>query len=219
MKPWYKTWWGIIIIIILTLILIFLVAFSFYIYNSVKVIKGGSATAKLSGKTYQAADDDHYWLGSANGKITIVEFGDFACPHCEEAFSTVRQIGLKYKNDIKLIWRDYPVVADYSAILALAGRCAGEQGLFWPMYDKLFQNQGVSTVKELNELANQIGADTTRFNNCLTQEKYLTKIQKDLSDGQSFGISGTPVFFINGYKVEGAIPYDTFVKIIEELKK
>jgi len=217
-KPWFKTWWGILTIIFLTLVLIFIIAIGFYINNSIKIAKK-SAGVKLSGQQYNAADNDHYWLGSDKAKITIVEFGDFACANCEQAFPTIREISLKYKNDIKYIWRDYPIVADYSALLALGARCAGEQGLFWPMHDKLFQNQGVSTANQLLTMANQIGADMTRFNDCLGKQKYLAQIQKDLTDGQEFSISGTPTYFINGYKIEGNIPRDTFIKIIESLKK
>lgn len=217
-KSWFKTWWGGLAIVFLTIILIFIVAAGFYIYNSVKVAKK-PAGLKLSGQQYDAAAGDNYWTGSDKAKITIVEFGDFACPVCEQSFPTIREISLKYKNDIKFIWRDYPVVADYSALLALAGRCAGEQGLFWPMHDKLFQNQGVNTADQLTALANQVGADTARFNDCLTKQKYLPQIQKDMSDGQTFGNTGTPTYFINGYKIAGDIPYNTFVQIIEGLKK
>lgn len=217
-KLWLKTWWGKLIAALLTIILIFIVAAGFYVYNLVKTAKK-QAGIKLSGQQYDAASGDHYWLGSAKAPVTIVEFGDFACANCEQAFSTIREISLKYKNDVKFIWRDYPVVSEYSALLALGGRCAGEQGLFWPMHDKLFQNQGINTASQLIAAAKQIGADTTRFNDCLTKEKYLTQIQKDLADGQEFGITGTPAYFINGYKVEGNIPHDTFIKIIEGFKK
>jgi len=217
-KPWFKTWWGIGILIFITLVLIFIVAVGFYIYNSVQTAKE-NAGIKLSGQQYNAAAGDHYWMGSDKAKITIVEFGDFACANCEQAFPTIREISLKYKNDIKYIWRDYPVISDYSALLALSARCAGEQGLFWPMHDKLFQNQGVNTADQLSTLANQIGADLARYNDCINKQKYLTQIQKDLSDGQGFNISGTPAYFINGYKVEGNIPYNTFIQIIEGLKK
>jgi len=217
-KLWLKTWWGKLVVILLTIILIFVVAAGFYIYDIIKTAKEQTGI-KLSGQQYKAAEGDHYWLGSAKAPITVVEFGDFSCPVCEQSFSTIREISLKYKNDIKFIWRDYPVVAEYSAVLALAGRCAGEQGLFWPIHDKLFQNQGVSQIDELTALANQVGADTARFNDCLTKQKYLPQIQKDLTDGQGFGITGTPTYFINGYKIEGNIPRDTFIKIIEGLKK
>lgn len=227
-KPFYKTWRVILLIIFLAIIMIFLAAAGFYFFSLVKksrheLYKRG---AKLSGQQYPAADDNlpagqagHYWLGAAKPKITVVEFGDFACPVSEKSFPTIRELSLKYKDDIKYIWRDYPVVQDYSALLALAARCAGEQGLFWPMHDKLFQNQGVSTGVELAALASQVGADAAKFNDCLSKQKYLPQIQKDFANGQSFGNAGTPTWFINGYKIGGDIPYDIFVKIIEELKK
>ncbi|MFH0956177.1 MAG: thioredoxin domain-containing protein [Candidatus Falkowbacteria bacterium] len=220
-KSWFKTWWGKLVAIFLTIILIFIVAIGFYIYNEVKAAKLElkQTGIKLSGQQYNASDGDNYWLGTNKAPLTIVEFGDFACPACGQSFLKIREISLEYKNDIKFIWRDYPVVADYSALLALAGRCAGEQGLFWPMHDKLFQNQGVNTTDQLVSLANQVGADTLRFDDCLIKQKYLPQIQKDLSDGQTFGITGTPTYFINGYKVAGDIPYDVFVKIIEGFKK
>lgn len=220
-KTWYRKWWGVLIVIVLAIILFFLAASAAYFLGEIKnaKLKLNQTGPELTGQQYEAAKSDGYWLGSANAKITIVEFGDFACPVCLQSFPTIREIGLKYKNDIKFIWRDYPVVSDYSASLALAGRCAGEQGLFWPMHDKLFQNQGVSQVNELTALANQVGADLTKFKLCLSQQKYLPQIKKDLTDGQSFGITGTPTYFINGYKVEGDIPYDMFIKIIEQLKK
>ncbi|MBI2459608.1 MAG: DsbA family protein [Parcubacteria group bacterium] len=220
-KPWYKTWRGAVILFFSATILFVLTIGVFYFIGTVKNGKTelSQAAAKLSGPIFQAAAGQHYWLGNDQAKITIVEFGDFACPVCEKAFPTIREISLKYKNDIKFIWRDYPVVQDYSALLALSARCAGEQGLFWPMHDKLFQNQGVSAAEQLTALANQAGADTVRFKDCLSQQKYLPQIQKDLSDGQTFGNIGTPTYFINGHRIPGDIPYDVFVKIIEELKK
>jgi len=223
-----KRWPRILLIIVLAVILFFLAMSTFYFIGEIKNAKLKSSRAGQirqlaeSDQIYNAAAGDHYWLGSEDAKITVVEFGDFACPVCLSAFPTVREISLKYKNDIKFIWRDFPVVVEnYSAALALAGRCAGEQGLFWSMHDRLFQNQSANQLNQaaLTNLANQIGADTDKFNNCLIQEKYLPQIQKDLLDGQAFGISGTPTYFINGYKIVGDIPYDTFVKIIEELKK
>jgi protein-disulfide isomerase len=236
-KPWFKTWWGIIIIIFSALILFFMALSASYFVGEIKNarFKLSQTEPKLTGEQYKAADDNHFSLGPENAKITIVEFGDFACPHCEQSYSTVREITLKYKDDIKFIWRDYPAQL-CSDVSALAGRCAGEQGLFWPMHDKLFQNQTTltslnldtnqcsnDTKKKITEqivnLANQIGADLTKFNGCLTQQKYLSQIQKDLSDGQTFSITGTPTYFINGYKIAGNIPLDIFIKIIEELKK
>jgi protein-disulfide isomerase len=166
---------------------------------------------------------DSYWLGAANPKVTIIEFGDFACLHCKEAFPIIREIITKYKANVKFIFKDFPVVSADSASLALAARCAGEQGLFWPMYDKLYINQGVTQQNELLELAKEIGANPSRFTSCLAGKKYTTQINQDFQDGTSLGVGGenggTPTWFINGYKIEGTPPHDTFVKMVEGLLK
>ncbi|MFH1744737.1 MAG: thioredoxin domain-containing protein [bacterium] len=159
---------------------------------------------------------ENYWFGSAEPKITIVEFGDFACPVCRDSYSKIREISVKYKDSIKFIYRDFPSLADYSGDLSLAARCAGEQGLFWPMHDKLFAHQGVNSQNEIYELARSLGADEARFQNCFQENKYLTDIQNDFSDGANLGVTGTPTWFINGQMVKGDIPYELFIKIIED---
>lgn len=210
------------IVLAATLILILFTVFAFSVIDASKKLKNNSQTTDIALKPYTEESrkliesDSSYWIGSANPKITIVEFADFACPHCESAYGKIREIGLKYKNDVKIIYRNF-AVADNSQAMAMAGQCAGEQGLFWLMHDKLFQNQNVSDTAGLTALANQIGADTKKFNSCINANKYLAKIQKDLLDADELGVTGTPTWFINGNKVEGDIPYELFENIIKEL--
>jgi len=222
-KPLYKKWWGIFLIIILSLVLIFIIALGFYVFSIVKRVNNydpeNLPLLRPSSSNYENKETiegkNNYWLGSANPKIIIVEFGDFSCPLCKNSFSKIREISLKYNNDVKIIYRDYPGYEN-SIEQAQAARCAGEQGLFWLMYDKLFQNQGEYDIGYLSEMANQTGADINRFNDCLAKEKYLTAIKKDFADAEKLEVSGTPTWFINGYKIPGDIPYDTFIQIIEE---
>lgn len=226
MKPWYKKWWGIIILLIFTIILIVLIAIGFFITS---FIKNQSSNDALSPSvTEQLAQEynkliegsgHNYWLGNPNAPIVIVEFGDYACPFCRNSFPKIREISLKHKDDIKIVFRDYPSVAQHSLALALAANCAGEQGLFWVMHDKLFLNQGVSAEAEILELAKQIGADLEEFNSCLNDRKNLIPIEKDIDDAKALGIAGTPTWFINGQKIEGDIPENIFNQIIEDLKK
>ena len=173
----------------------------------------------FAGLFYLSSLISNYWLGSANPKIVIIEFADFACPYCRESFSKIREIGIKYKKDVKIIYKDFPVLTDYSTNLALAGKCAGEQGMFWIMHDKLFLNQGVSTKTEIFELANQIGLENIQFRTCFNSKKYIKEIEQDLQIGKELEITGTPSWFINGEKIEGDIPYDIFIQIIEKLIK
>ena len=218
--------WKIILFLGLILILGFILACVFYIIQLIRTgeWQNGQPMPNLQNSDKKADENmlkemtkDNYWLGSANPKVTIIEFADFSCSMCENSFSNVREIGIKYKDDVKMIFKDFPVVSDDSSSLALAARCAGEQGLFWPMYDKLYINQGITEETKLIELARQTGADTTRFTTCFDSKKYATQINKDYEDGNFLKISGTPTWFINGIKVEGDIPHDTFIKIIESL--
>lgn len=224
-KHWYKKWWGIILIAILTIFLIILTAFGFYIYRIVKSINSNGLSVPKTSINYAAANKqtrekfegvDNYWIGAANPKITIVEFGDFACHHTKKSFPKIREIGTKYKNNVKIIFRDMPL-QENSLDLSMAGRCAGEQGLFWLMYDKLFQNQGISGADKLIEMANQIGADTARFADCLKNQKYIKQIQENFSGGEDLGVKGTPTWFVNGVKIEGDVPLSVWKEIIGKL--
>lgn len=225
-KQWHRQWWGILLILFLTLAAIVFVALGFYIADIAGRIKSGKIVSEqvlAEINKYKTAKENpiingtnNYWLGSSKPKITIVEFGDFNCPLCKSSFPKIREISLKYKNDVKIIFRDYPIYEN-SLDLAMAARCAGEQGLFWLMHDKFFAYQGNFTLEQLPDLANQIGADVNKFNNCLSSKKYLNDIRKDYSDGESLGVTGTPTWFINGYKINGDIPYDLFIQIIEKL--
>lgn len=221
-KPWYKKWWVMILAIVGTLVLILIIALSFAIANELKKYKNKLASEQYFSKVIYTAEmqrkvegQSNFWQGSANPKVTVVEFSDFSCPLCKNSFTKIREIGLKYKKDVKIIYRDFPVF-EHSLDLALSANCAGEQGLFWLMHDKLFQNQGVYESPQLLELANQIGADIEKFDDCLTSKKYLKQIQENFTDGQNLGVTGTPTWFINGVKIAGDIPYDLFIEIIEE---
>jgi protein-disulfide isomerase len=159
-----------------------------------------------------------YYFGASTSKVTIVEFADFACPYCQEEYGVVRSIGIKYKDSVKIIFKDFPL-HDNSLDLAMAGRCAGQQGLFWAMHDKLFSLQGQFATSSLIDMAVSIGANRTAFTDCLNNKKYLTSIRADYNDGQSLGVTGTPTFFINGYKIVGTIPENKFEEIIEQFLK
>jgi len=219
-KRWRKTWWGISLIVILTIILVFLIAISFYFFDLVKQNQYNiiSQKFKLTDKTYQISTQNNFWLGASKPKITIIGFCDFACPFCKNSYPNIREISLEYHEKVKIVFKDYPLHEE-SLSLAMASRCAGEQGLFWLMHDKLFQNQGVKTNQQLIRLSKQIGADVDKFTDCLTKQKHLEEIQKDFNEGERLNLKGTPIWFINGHKIEGDIPHDTFIQIIKEMLK
>jgi len=222
-KKWYKkrgNW--LLLLALLFLSLIF--AFFFYLYGLINTEEWQrSQITQVKPTIDEAAIEkitkDSYWMGTSSPKVTIIEFGDFSCSSCKKSFYTIREIGLKYKDDVKIVFKDYPIISENSPTLASAARCAGEQGqgFFWSMYDKLFTYQGVTDKQKIVELAKRAGVNISRFNACFDNNKYQAKIGQDYQDGNSLQINGTPTWFINGIKIEGNIPYDYFVQIIESL--
>jgi len=155
-------------------------------------------------------------FGATNPKVTIVEFSDFACPFCKASFPAIREIGLKNQENVKIIFRDWPG-HEYSLPLALAAYCAGEQGKFWEMHDKLFQNQSDTFGKDKNQLAalaQQLGIYNEDFQTCFDSQKYLPQIKKNYIDSEILGVAGTPTWFINGKKIEGELSSTDLEKII-----
>jgi protein-disulfide isomerase len=221
-KKWYQKWWGLLLIGFGSLFLIFFTATGFYVYHQVRFLQAnGGILLPNSAETQKIYDAEgtmpNYWFGSSNPKIIIVEFVDFSCPNSKSFNEKLRRASIKYYNDIKIVHRDFPVISDSSEDLAMAGRCAGEQGLFWLMNDELFKNQGITAQNEIYGLAQKINADMDKFQTCFTTKKYKTSIQKDLADGVGMEITGTPTIFVNGHKIQGDAPEDSFLRLIDSL--
>jgi protein-disulfide isomerase len=231
-KKWYHKWWGIFIIGALIFLGIFSFAFAFQVNYFYKKIKSGELPSSRFTKTdistsnpqaslALTSSEDSPFLGNPDAKLVIVEFSDFECPNSKEASPIVRELADLYKDNVKFVFRNFPLSEIHQdAILAAeAGDCADEQGKFWAMHDKMFQNQDKLTSDDLKFYAIQIGLDEKKFNDCLDSKKYQMKVTKDLLDGTAAGVSGTPTWFIESEKVEGVIPLDAFKKIIDYILK
>jgi protein-disulfide isomerase len=123
----------------------------------------------------------------------------------------------KYGDKVQLVFRDFPLSFHNNAqVAAEAGNCAHEQDKFWAYHDKLFQNQTSLTKDNLKSWAAELELDSAAFNTCLDSGKFKADIAKDQAEGQSYGVTGTPAFFINGRFINGAQPFTAFESIIEE---
>ncbi len=159
--------------------------------------------------------------GSSKAPVTIVEFSDFQCPFCARVSPTIQQLFDRYPGKIRWIFKHYPLPIHPDAPLAHeASLVAGEQGKFWEMHDLLFLNQRAMKREDLIKYAKQLGLDMKRFNKKLDAGEFKPVIRADIGEGQKLGVRGTPTFFINGRRVVGALPFETFRGIVEEeLKK
>lgn len=187
-------------------------------------------TGPVAGEKVNVSVDDDAFIGDEKAKVTVVEFSDFQCPFCRSFWSgAYQQIKKEYidTGKVKFVYRDYPLQFHPAAqASAEATECAQEQGKFWEMHDKIFQEQakqGTGTVTygvvELKKWASQIGLNPAKFNECLDSGKHKSEVEKDTADGLSYGVSGTPTIFVNGYPIVGAQPFAVFKALIDkELK-
>lgn len=228
LQPWYRKGWGIIIIILALIIVGAGIAAATYVTQKVKEIRNNSQNIDQEQEIQKitAAIDgrgENYSLGPVDAKVKIVIFSDYACPYCQQAAPVVRNLVKTYGDKIRITFRDYPLHTN-SIDLALAGNCAGAQGKFWEMHDLLFVRQDILSPlqdeplkTELKNLALELKLDPAQFNTCLDNKTYLYRLNDDFADAELLGLSGTPSWFVNRYKITGFYPEENFVGIIEGL--
>ena len=175
-------------------------------------------------------------IGKLDAPITIIEFSDFQCPFCAKFhIDTLPSIMNEYiKNgQVKLVFRDFPIQSIHPNALpaSVAAECANEQKKFKEMHDVLFEKQNEwsnknieSVMNTFSQYASDLGLEEKAFDSCLKNGKYIEEIQKDLDDGRTYGISGTPGFFIGNDQIgfielKGAQPFENFKKVIDNQLK
>ena len=158
--------------------------------------------------------------GPVDARITIVEFSDFECPYCSLAVKEVYTLMAAYPNDMKLIFKQFPLSMHPNASMAAAASLAAkEQGKFWEMHDLMFANFRKISPDNILTWAKQIGLDSERFKKDFTSPKYQAVVQKDVADGEAVGVYGTPAFFINGKHYNGPVTSESLKPILDaELK-
>jgi protein-disulfide isomerase len=139
--------------------------------------------------------------GDKNAKLTLVEFTDYQCPFCSRHLrDTFPQIENDYikTGKVRYVLREFPLESIHPQAVkaAEAAGCAGEQGKYWEMHDRLFANQNALAPAQLSGHADAISLDQAKFKSCLESGKFTAKVRKDLADAQKYGATGTPTFFI-----------------------
>lgn len=233
LRPWYRRWWGLLLGLLLVLVGLFLVVYLYQVIYWTWQLKTGKITAAelMLQQSGQALDPQQiialskgpapFYLGTSTPKVLIVEYGDFNCSHCRVVSPVIRKIVTQNKDIVQYVWRDWPG-QENSELLAQAARCAGEQAGslgFWLFHDQLMLNQGqYSTTSQLMALAKEYSLSDSKLKDCLDQKRMLSYLQKDYQDAISLGgVSGTPTWFINGYKFSGELPAEFFTYMIKEL--
>ncbi|HJX61707.1 MAG TPA: DsbA family protein [Dehalococcoidia bacterium] len=164
-------------------------------------------------------DDDPAW-GPADAPVIVVEFSDYQCPFCKRFYDeTLPQIQATYEGQVRFVYRDFPLTSIHPLAqkAAEASECADDQGRFWEYHALLWANQQQLDVASLKAYAAELGLDTATFDGCLDSGKNAQEVQNDSSDAVSYGVTGTPWFFINDAALVGAQPFSAFQTIIDPL--
>jgi protein-disulfide isomerase len=160
--------------------------------------------------------------GDPNAPVTIIEFSDFQCPYCRQAFPILEALLAKYPGQVKLAYRDFPLrgVHPNAQIAAEAARCANEQGKFWEYHDLLFSSPDKLDRAGLLQKAQTLNLDQKSFESCLDTGKFRVSIDDDIKAGTAARVDGTPAFFINGVFLSGVQSQSVFEgKINAELAR
>lgn len=214
--------------------------------SSIQINTGGTAGAGTGGTgnqgtgntggTQQQAGPKTFDLvgapmkGSANAKVTIVEFTDFQCPFCRRFYEDAYPQVIKDYVDTgkaKIYFKQFPLaqIHPQAEISAEASECAKDQGKFWEMHDKMFNeeqkiepsgNTATFSATDLKKWAVDIGLDAAKFNTCLDSGSKAATVQAQENEGIAAGVSGTPTFYINGQQLVGAQPFSAFKSAIDQ---
>jgi protein-disulfide isomerase len=157
-------------------------------------------------------------IGSTTALVTIVEYADFGCPACRSwHFAGIRErVISQYGDQVRFIWRDFPVITAQSPKAAEAAQCAYDQDQFWQYHDVLFDRAPALNVSALKSYAAQLGLDTDVFNTCLDSGQHRATVNHDLSEARQLGLPGTPSFVVNGQRLVGPPTYEVLQSLIEE---
>jgi len=153
--------------------------------------------------------------GPADAKVTILIYSDFECPFCGRAEPTLAKVRETYPNDVKFVFRHYPLPFHASARpAAAASACAAEQGKFWEVHDQLFGTGelGVDSVRTF--LGKIAGFDLAKYDACLSSGRGEAVVATDVTSAGLVGVDSTPHFFVNGVRISGAQPFEAFQSII-----
>jgi protein-disulfide isomerase len=156
--------------------------------------------------------------GAADAPIILVEYEDFECPYCRSAAPVILELLERHDMTLCFVSRHLPLsdVHPYSALAALAAEAAGAQGKFWEIHDLLFGRQDRLQFPDLVRYADELGLDARAFEVDLNSERFSARVAEDIAGAEAAGVAGTPTFFINDRRYDGAYDLDSLEDAVRD---
>jgi protein-disulfide isomerase len=160
---------------------------------------------------------DHF-EGPADAPVTLLEYGDFECPGCGAAHPIVKELQRQLGSKLRLVFRHFPLTTmhAHAQIAGEAAEAAGTQGRFWPMHDLLFEHQDALRDTDLLEYGTALGLDVETFAAELQRHVHAPRVRDDFLSGVRSGVNGTPTFYVNGRRHDGAADLRSLSSSIEQ---
>ena len=157
--------------------------------------------------------------GNPDAPIELVEYGDYECPFCGQAYWSVKAVQEALGDDLRFVFRNFPLaqVHPHALPAAQAAEAAGLQGRFWETHDTLFEHQDMLGETNLFRFAEALGLDMERFARDFASPEVAAKIRADFLSGARSGVNGTPTFFVNGERYNGSWAPQDFVAALSNL--
>jgi protein-disulfide isomerase len=190
--------------------------------DTVRVLKAKADTfveAKMpddSGVVYDIDVSNSPSRGPRDAPVIIVEFSDFQCPYCAGLQPTLEQVLKAFPKEVRLVYKQYPLnIHQYARQASLASLAAHAQGKFWPMHDRLFANFSAINEESIKKWAREIGLNMAEFEKSMQSGKHEPAVQKDMVDGASAKVLGTPTLFVNGKRTHDR-SFEGFKNLIQQ---
>jgi Na+/H+ antiporter NhaA len=154
--------------------------------------------------------------GADDAPVTLVEYGDYECPYCGQAEGVVRELLREFGHELRYVWRHLPLpdVHPHAQMAAEAAEAAAAQGAFWAIHDKLISHQDALTPSDLLRYATELGLDSERFWDEVGRHVHAERVQEDVDSADAGGVAGTPGFFVNGKRHDGAYDVATLSEAV-----
>ena len=168
---------------------------------------------------YPAINDTDNKQGKPDAPLTLVEYGDYECPHCGAAHPIIKRLQKHFGNKLLFVFRNFPLAQIHPNALhaAYTAEAAGKQKKFWPVHDLIFENQERLATRDLLQYAELAGADIKLLMAYMSAPFIVDKVEDDIESGARSGVNGTPTFFINGKRHDGNYSFDVLKDAMERL--
>jgi protein-disulfide isomerase len=164
------------------------------------------------------SDRDHI-QGSSTAPVTLVEYGDYECPYCGQAYSVIKEVQKRLGDKLQFVFRNFPLTEmhPHAQHAAEAAEAAAAQNRFWEMHDYLYEHQQALDDKYLEKYADNLGFNLAKFNTDMSSHVHADRIREDFLSGVRSGVNGTPTFYINEVRYDGSFDLETLLKTLRSV--